>query len=145
VAYTNLSLQKPLEDYVEYIEKLSLRSIPLLGEMSDPSFSFQDPYHDVTGAIEAQRLIEHRFKIYSGARYKVSDFTWGRRDATAYLFWSFRYRPKKKLLERSQSEALILEGMSEIMFSPDGKLYSHSEFWGRHDHFDVKEYRNNLK
>ncbi len=132
---TNLKLQKPLEDYVEYVEKLTVRAIPLLDFISDPSFSLQDPYHNACGRIEAQHLFRHRLETYSNASYRVSDFMWGRREAVAYMYWSFRYVPKKK------PESLIMEGMSELKFLPDGKVYSCCEFWGEHSHFDIKAYK----
>ncbi len=137
----NLHLQKPLEDYVEYTEKLSLRSIGLLETMSDPSFSFQDPYHNAVGRIEAERTLDHRLRTYKNASYKVSDFMWGRRQDVAYMFWSYRYTPRKKLMERSMPEPLIMEGMSELKFLPDGKIYSCCEFWGEHSGFDIKAYK----
>lgn len=132
----NLSLQKPLEDYVEYVEKLNLRSIPLLDFISDPSFSFQDPYHNVVGRLEASRIFEHRLNTYPNAVYKVSDFMWGRRETVAYMYWSFCYTPKKK-----KKDPLIMEGMSELKFLPDGKIYSCCEFWGEHSNFDIKAYK----
>ncbi len=136
----NLRLQKPLEDYVEYIEKLSLRSIPLLESMSDPSFSLQDPYHDIVGRIEVQRLLEHRLKTYPDANYRVRDFMWGRKEAVAYIYWSFHYLPKKNMPKRKPA-SLIMEGMSELKFLPDGRIYSCREFWGAHAHFGIKSYK----
>ncbi len=138
----DLALQKPLEDYVEYTEKLSIRSIPLLDSMSDPSFSFQDPYHRAMGRIEAHRILEHRLKSFPNSSYKISDFMWGRRRATAYMYWSFQYYPNKKIIgKRAQQEPLVMEGMSELKFLPDGKIYSCSEFWGDHSNFDIKPYK----
>ncbi len=137
----NLHLQKPLEDYVEYTEKLSLRSIALLDGMSEPSFSFQDPYYNVVGRIEAYLILEHRLKTYPNAIYKVSDFMWGRRQGVAYMFWSYRYLAQKKLMERSEPEPLVMEGMSELKFLPNGKIYSCCEFWGEHSGFNIKAYK----
>ena len=137
---TNLSLQKPLEDYIEYIEKLNPRSIPLLEKICTPTLSFQDPYHNAGTLEDTTKILKRRFKISPGGRYKVSDFTWGRRSATAYILWSYSYMPKKRLLNRHKVENIIIEGTSEVMFSPDGMIFSHVEFWGAHDGFDVKAY-----
>lgn len=142
----DLSLQKPLEDYVEYIEKLNIRSLPLLTTMSAPFFSFQDPYHDATGLNDAQRLLARRFKMYPDGRYKVHDFAWGRRLATAYIYWRFSYRlEKQKFLGKKSSYSCVLSGVTEVMFSPDGQILSHAEFWGAHSEFDVKAYQKPLE
>lgn len=142
----DLSLQKPLEDYVEYIEKMNIRSIPLLETMSGPLFSLQDPYHTVNGVGDAQKLLARRFEIYPFGRYRVHDFAWGRRSATAYIYWSFFYKvEKQKFLGQKTSEAHDFSGVSEVVFAPDGQILSHSEFWGGHDAFDVKAYQKPLE
>lgn len=140
----DLNLQKPLEDYIEFIEKLNSRSIPLLGEMVDPILSFQDPYHNIKGFSEVQLLLERRLNICADVRYKVSDFMWGRREATAYIYWNFSYKQKKKSFRKSLADSFLIEGMSELKFYPDGKIFSISEFWGAHDGFDVKSYEPSI-
>ena len=113
----NLSLQKPLEDYVEYIEKLNVRSLSLLETMAGMLFSFQDPYHNVNGIGEAQQVLARRFKIYPFGRYKVHDFAWGRRDATAYIYWSFSYKPeKRRILTKKTLDTCVLSGVTEVKF-----------------------------
>ena len=140
----DLSLQKPLEDYVEFIDRLNTRSIPLLPNFVSPLFSFQDPYHHVKGVSEACDVLMRRFDLYPDARYRVSDFVWGRREATAYLFWSLRFKTWKGLMVKRNSEDTILEGMSELKFTPEGEVYSHSDFWGVHDRFNVRAYKRDF-
>ncbi len=139
----NLSLQKPLEDYVEYIEKMNTRSLPLLDNIAGVLFSFEDPYHNVSGVAAAQELLAHRFRIYSNSRYKVNDFAWGRRESTAYIYWSFIYSVEKRNLVGKRSlDDRSFSGISEVVFSNDGKLLSHSDFWAAHDGFDIKAYKS---
>ncbi len=139
----DLSLQKPLEDYVEYIDKLNIRSIPLLSEMFASSISLSDPYYNVNGAQNICKILEQRFKVCHDARYKVIDFMWGRREAIAYIYWNFIYRPNKKafLLKKDNSEFLNIDVMCEVKFLPNGEIFSHSEFWGEHNAFAAKEYQ----
>ncbi len=136
----DLTLQKPLEDYVEHIDKLNMRSLLLLGEMFSPSCSFSDPYHNVKGADKAYKILEHRFNVCNEARYKAIDFMWGRREATAYIYWTFIYNQSKAGILRGKGETHSIDVMCEVKFLPDGKVYSHSEFWGAHDGFNVKNY-----
>ncbi len=136
----DLNLQKPLEDYIEFFEKLNSRSLPLLGSIVDPSVSFQDPYHYMKGFGDVSLLLERRLSICAQRRYKVSDFMWGRREATAYIYWNLSYKQKKKAMRKVSTDNFLIEGMSELKFYPDGKIFSISEFWGDHDGFDVKSY-----
>lgn len=138
----DLSLQKPLEDYVEYLGKLNLRSLPLLGSIAHLSLAFQDPYHAAQGIDATAAVFAHRFNIYPDGAYRINDFVWGRRPATAYLYWSFRFTPKS--FGKKKQDRLALEGMSEVMFSPDGRIFSHSEFWGPHENFNVKAYKRDV-
>lgn len=138
----NLSLQKPLEDYVEYIEKMNVRSLPLLVDMAGVLFSFHDPYHSVSGVSAAQELLGRRFEIYPSSRYKVSDFSWGRRESTAYIYWSFLYNVEKRSFVGKKSlTPFSFSGISEIVFSTDGQVLSHCDFWAAHAEFNVKAYQ----
>lgn len=138
---TILSLQKPLEDYVEAFEKQNRRSLGLFEALVEDGFVFQDPYRRAQGASGLSQIMMGRLKMYEGARYKVYDFTWGRRDMTAYMFWSFSYGIKKKALLKSETIDHSIEGMSELVFSGDKKLLSHTDFWGAHEAFDAKAYK----
>lgn len=138
---TILSLQKPLEDYIEAFEKQNARSLALLASLVEDGFIFQDPYRRGQGASGLAHIMMGRLKMYEGTRYKVYDFTWGRRDMTAYMFWSFSFQVKKKSLIKSEKLTHAIEGMSELVFSGDKKLLSHTDFWGGHEAFDVKAYK----
>ncbi len=136
----DLSLQKPLEDYVEFWEKLSKRSVLLLPEMVVDGFSFCDPYHNVIGSSEACSVLMHRFKVFNGGRYHVYDFMWGRREGAAYMHWNFTYTPMKRFLGKARDDVAI-GGVSKIVFSKDGLLLSHEDFFAAHDVSEVKSYK----
>lgn len=138
----NLRLQKPLEDYIEYFEALNMRSVALLSHLALPSLSFQDPYHSVRDRDAAEGLLKARLELHENGRYRVHDFAWGRRAETAYIYWTFIFKPTKQFIGKSKKEAINMEGMSEVLFSTDGKVVAHSDFWGAHDDFNVKGYKS---
>ncbi len=137
----DLALQKPLEDYVEHIDNLNMRSVFLFSEMFVPSISFSDPYIDIKGASNMQSVFDDRFKLYPDARYKIIDFVWGRREAMAYIYWSFVYMPKNLFGANKYDVASNIDIICEVKFLPDGRVYSHTEFWGKHAEFDIKAYK----
>ncbi len=135
----DLFLQKPLEDYIEFWEKLNKRSVLLLPELVVDGFSFCDPYHNVIGPSEVCAVLTQRFKVFNGGRYHVYDFMWGRREATAYMHWNFTYSPKKRFLGK-QLDDVVIGGMSKLIFSQDGKLLSHEDFFAAHEVSEMKAY-----
>jgi len=134
-----LRLQKPLEEYVEFWEKMNKRSLALLPELVVPGFAFCDPYHNVSGVDAACSLLKHRFEVFKGGRYHVYDFMWGRRQLCAYVHWSFTFQPRKKMF-RPMPNDLVIGGMSKIMFLDDGKVLSHEDFFAAHHAIDLKAY-----
>ena len=135
----DLRLQKPLEDYIEYYEKLTTRSVPLLLKFADISMAFIDPVLNVRGQDTAQKVLLRRFELFPSIRYEVQDFCWGRREAMAYVRWSMSFEAKTGLLKKSERKKI--EGMLEIGFSPEGKVCSHTEFWNNTQPFLVKQYQ----
>jgi len=139
---SNLKLQKPLEEYIELFEKATSRSLSLYDPLLNEDFIFEDPYHKSLGIEGFKSLMLGRFGLYeksirdkSRLRYKVHDFVWGRREDVAYMYWSMIFLPFKGKEEAS------FEGMSEITLSKNGKVLSHTDFWGKHEAFDVKGYQ----
>jgi hypothetical protein len=123
----DLRLQKPLEDYIEFLEKMTPRSMPLIEKICDISIAFTDPVHNVRGQDALQKIFLHRFKTLPGLKYEVDDFCWARRAETAYIRWKLSYDFKPALLKKVERRKI--DGIVEVGFSPTGKIGSHIEFW----------------
>lgn len=124
----NLRLQKHLEGYVEFWARSSRRSLGLLSDHVAPNFVFSDPYHRVGGG-DVERLLAHRFAVFEGGRYEISDFMWGRRDSTAYICWSFRYFfYVGAFIKRRCDEEFF--GVSQVSFLPEGEILSQNDVFG---------------
>lgn len=119
----NPALQRPLEDYIVYFEKLSQRSVRLLDKMAAPGMRFRNPFNDVTGTDAVMRVITKIFEDTDRPKLRVTDAAWGRDGYTAYLRWTFTFSPKGK------KDQWIIEGMSEVTFGPDGKVVAHLDHW----------------
>lgn len=141
----DLTLQKPLEEYIELFEKMTARSLLLFDTLLDEGCVFEDPYHKVLGALGFATLMRARFALYRGndernkssLRYRVHDFAWGRRDDTAYIYWGAVFESGKGRGRKSSS----FEGVSEVCLSKRGKILSQRDFWSAHEGFDVKGYK----
>lgn len=117
-----MALQKPLEDYIQFLEKMSSRSLPLLHKLATPGMFFRDPLHEVRGVDEVIMIYEKRLAAVSVPRFKVKDFCWGREHPVAYLCWSYT--------GQRQGVDFIDQGISEVMFSHDGYIMAQTDYLG---------------
>lgn len=136
----DLQLQKPLEDFIEILEKLSPRTVDLLDPVCSITLSLEDPYHVVQGRELCKTLLCRRLKLHDDARIRVHDFAWGRRDASAYIRWSLLYKPKKSLLKKRVDKDHSIEGMSEVLFLPERTIGGITDFFSASDGFNSRGY-----
>ena len=123
----NLNFQKNLLDYIEYFETLNPRSIRLIEKIATPDMNFKDPFNDVIGLEKVEAIFEHMFQNTQNPKFKVLDYAWGKNGDTAYLRWNFTCLVKGK-----QNR---IDGMSEVLFSRDGKVMSHIDHWDASEGF----------
>jgi len=141
----NLRLQKYLEGYVDWLEKLNDRSVSLLDDMCASNISFDGPYHAVQGANDVCSIFEARLLLGEQFSFHVYDFAWGRGEGVANLYWqmSFCASQRAQLIRKRMCEVSV-DGMSRLMFLPGGKIFSIQDFWGEHDPKDFNRYSSAL-
>lgn len=121
-------LHRTLLDYIEYFEKLNARSIRLIEKLVEPGIRFKDPFNDVMGVDAVERIFEHMFENLEFPKFKVRDYSWSEREERmAYIRWSFSCKRK--------GHPYAIEGVSEIMFSKDAKILSHTDYWDSGEYF----------
>jgi hypothetical protein len=116
-----LHLQKPLEDYIQFFERISERSLGLLDQLVEPNVYFSDPFNEVTGVENMKKIFKHMFKTVRNPKFRVLDRAFGGDEKTVYLKWVFTGESKMGPLE--------ITGMSEILFSNQGRVLSHIDHW----------------
>ena len=117
-----LALQKPLENYIQYLEKMTSRSVRLLDKMAVPGMRYSDQQHDVRGTDAITEIFSRRFTDMSGMKFRVSDHAWGHRNQIVYLRWTATY-------VRDGVED-VTQGLAEVMFSNEGMVMSHADYMG---------------
>lgn len=117
----NIKLQRALDNYIQYYEKLSARSVRLIEKLAEPGMRFKDPFNDVQGTDAFARIFNHMFASVDAPKFSIQDYTWGRDGQTAYIRWRLDYRIK--------GQNRIIEGMSEVLFSKGAKVLSHIDHW----------------
>ena len=117
----NLSLQKPLEEYIHFFERISSRSVRLLEKLAEPGMRFTNPFNDVQGVDAVERVLNKMFVQLGQPRIRVLDHAWGRDGHTVYLRWALSGIVKGRELR--------LGGVSEVTFTPVGKVIAHIDHW----------------
>lgn len=113
----NLRLQRPLDDYIAFYERLSIRSLPLIETLVSPLVSFKDPFFKGKGEDFFRAALAFRLKHVENMRIKITDHAWGRDKMTVYLRWSCSFIWRGKSYD--------IEGVSDVMFDMSGKVVSH--------------------
>lgn len=113
--------------YIHAFEQLSASTLnsdlmPLFSENA----RFKDPFNDVTGANEIQRVFEHMFATTTNPRFHVHHHAIT--DDIAYLEWTFTTHIGK--LKRE----FVVPGMSKVTFDTNGKVCEHIDYWDPAEH-----------
>lgn len=114
-----MAFQKPLEDYIQFLEKMNARSLPLLEKLAVPGVHYISALHDARGhdaVIEVFRARLHQGK----QKFHVLHHVWAAEGQTVFLRWQLR------VMEGDHVD--ITNGVAEIMFTHDGQVMSHHDF-----------------
>ena len=127
-----IKLRRALEDYIQYFETLSPRSIGRIDDLAEPSIRFKDPFHDVQGTDAFASVFKNMFNRMCRPRFRVQDVAWGRTNndgeaRTAYLRWIFTFE--------LAGEKRRIEGVSEILLSQRGRVMAHIDHWDSSEQF----------
>lgn len=116
-------IKSSLNDYIQYFETLSHRSIRLIEKIADPQIHFQDPFNDVHGIDQVEKIFKKMFEDVRDPKFKVLDHAISSSQDKAYLRWVFGAKAKDK------DKRIEIHGMSEITFGPGGKIIEHIDHW----------------
>lgn len=104
---------------VAWFEALTPDNVARTAEFYAPDALFHDPFNDVRGTSQVQRIYAHLFEQVGEPRFEVHDsFSQGDR---AVLLWTFRFR--------SGAQACEVEGASRLLFNAAGLITSHRDYW----------------
>ena len=136
-----LGHQKKLEEFIEFFEKISTRSLDLLDSLALQTLILEDPYCKAFGLDDVKELLLKRLKICGRTKYSVSGFVWDESDDIVTIHWTLFYISRRKFLFFYRDSPCEFKGSSKIMFSPQGDILSIEEVWEEHDALNVQRYK----
>lgn len=114
--------QRTLEDYIQYYETLTPRSVRLIEKLASKDMVFEDPFNTVHGIDNVEHVLEKMFADIDKPEFRITDYSWGvKQPHIAYIRWVMTFEMGGK--------AQAVEGVSEVMFGENGQIMSHIDHW----------------
>ena len=111
-----------LRRYATFFEKLSLDNLDQLSSVMTEDIHFIDPFNDVRGLGQVEKVFRHMFDNLENARFTVSHIALtNENEPLGFLRWELDSSLKDKPYR--------ITGMSEVSFAPDGRVNKHIDHW----------------
>ena len=107
----------------EYFEKLTPDSVAQLPDLYDDQARFKDPFNEVQGLAEIERIFRHMYVALDGPHFVITGQLVD--GAQAFLTWEFRFRFKRFDTQTLQ----VVRGGSHIVFNEQGMVTLHRDYW----------------
>lgn len=106
-----------------YFETLTPESVERMGEVYAPDAYFRDPFNEVTGLGQVQRIFRHMYDPLVDPRFVILETI--EEGDRLVLTWDMLFRIRKY---RPEVERKI-HGLSLLRFAPDGRVAYHRDYW----------------
>lgn len=119
----NPATHQAVSTIVQTFETLSPERVAQLGTIYAPDAHFKDPFNDVQGLAEIQRIFRHMYESLENPRFVVT----GRvvEGAQCFLTWEFRFAFQK--FKTGQPQCIL--GASHLVLDDAGRITLHRDYW----------------
>tara|TARA_R110002126_G_scaffold13118_2_gene56378 strand:+ start:71731 stop:72255 length:525 start_codon:yes stop_codon:yes gene_type:complete len=113
------NLKAAVSAYKLYLERLSMRSVPLIERHVSTGAKFKDPFFFNGDLDQRKELLKIMCNSASALKLSVSEVLWSENDYKVFFKWSIR-------LEKDMAG---LEGVSEILFDHNYMIVAQDDYW----------------
>jgi len=106
-----------------YFETLTPESVRHIKELYSPSARFKDPFNDVKGIAEIERIFKHMYVALEQPRFVIVEEVVD--GAQAFLTWEFRFKFRRF---DTQTEQVVL-GCTHLVLDEQGQICVHRDYW----------------
>jgi ketosteroid isomerase-like protein len=107
---------------VDLFEQFTPADVARLGDFYAVDARFKDPFNDVHGVAQVQRIFSHMFDALDEPRFVVHDILV--QGDQCFLSWDFVFR-----FRRFSRELQTVHGSSHLMLGADGRIAAHRDYW----------------
>ena len=111
------------EQIATSFETLTPATVGALKNLYSPDARFKDPFNDVKGTAEIERIFQHMYVSLDRPRFVIVEKIV--EGAQAFLTWEFRFKFKRF---DTQTEQVIL-GTTHLVLDAQGRICLHRDYW----------------
>ena len=116
-------MKNTVDAIVQAFEQLTPESVERLDTLYAAHARFKDPFNDVRGLAEIQRIFRHMYVSLESPRFIITHrIVEGHQ---CFLTWEFRFRFRRF----HQGVEQVVLGGSHLMLNPDGRIILHRDYW----------------
>lgn len=108
---------------VEVFQTLTPASVQALDAVYAPQACFKDPFNDVRGLPEIQRIFRHMFVNLENPRFVITERIV--QGGQCFLTWEFRFCFRR--FKQGQEQCIL--GGSHLVLDEAGRITLHRDYW----------------
>ena len=116
-------MTEPLDRIVHGFQTLTPESVETLGTLYAAQARFKDPFNDVIGLAEIQRIFRHMFVTLESPRFVVTGHMVQGNEC--FIRWEFRFGFRR--FKRGQEQCIV--GCSHLVLDETGRIAVHRDYW----------------
>ena len=120
---TPTTIAQAVERLVQFFEQLQPQDLQRLPEIYSPEARFKDPFNEVQGLGEIERIFAHMFVALDSPHFIVTERIV--QDNKCFLVWDFRFRFKRFDTTSWQT----VRGGTHLVFNDAGLVTLHRDYW----------------
>lgn len=123
-----VSRQHALNSYIVFFEQMKREDLVRLPELFSHQARFKDPFNDVTGIEQINKVFHHMFETLNTPKFVIDEAVL--ESDVAYIKWKFTGAVYSKQLK--------LVGLSRVVFDEQGLVSEHIDYWDASEQFYMK-------
>jgi len=120
---TSTTTPQAVERMVQFFEQLQPQDLQRLPEIYAPEARFKDPFNEVRGLAEIERIFAHMFDSLDSPHFIVTERV--AQGPQCFLVWDFRFRFKRFDTRTWQT----VRGGTHVVFNEAGLVSLHRDYW----------------
>jgi hypothetical protein len=118
-----MDTRKATQNVATFFQDLSPQSVSQLHTVYDAQARFKDPFNEVQGLPEIERIFRHMYVALDQPHFVVTGQVVD--GSEAFLTWEFRFRFKRFDTITLQA----VRGASHVQFNDQGLVTMHRDYW----------------
>jgi SnoaL-like domain len=118
-----MNTRQATQTLATFFETLTPDSVAQLHTLYDAQATFKDPFNEVQGLPEIERIFRHMYVALDQPYFVITGQLVD--GAQAFLTWEFRFRFKRFDTAKLQT----VRGGSHVVFNAQGRVTLHRDYW----------------